>query len=169
MNPTYLHLVLNHVPVIAVPIAAAVLVLALVRRNSDVAKTALAILAVAGIITLIVYLTGEPAEELVEGLPGVSEPLIEAHEEAALIATIASALAGVIALAAVVSFRGRPLPRWLMWASLIVALATTASLGWTANLGGQIRHSEIRSMGNEGTRTIPGEDANAREPRETGG
>ena len=168
MNPTHLHLLLNHVPVVAVPIGAALLAWALLRRSSEGAKTAMLLLAVTGVVTLIVYLTGEPAEELVEGLPGVSETLIEAHEEAALIAAIASALVGAIAVSALVAFRGRAVPRWLTWVSLLIALATTATLGWTANLGGQIRHTEIRSSTTTETQQDPG-DRHEREPGEIGG
>ena len=147
MNLAHLHLLLNHVPVIAFPICAVLLALALLRRNSDVAKVALGLLAAAGAITIVVYLTGEPAEELVESLAGVSESLIEAHEEAALVATIASGLVGAGALIALLALRGRVVPRRVTWVSLLVTLAAAGTLGWTANLGGQIRHTEIRASG----------------------
>lgn len=51
-------------------------------------------------IAIGVYFTGEPAEELIEHLAGFSEPLVERHEEAALIATI-----GISVLRS--TFRGR--------------------------------------------------------------
>lgn len=41
----------------------------------------LGLLAVAGLSAIAVFLTGEPAEEVVEGRAGVSHDAIEAHEE----------------------------------------------------------------------------------------
>lgn len=45
------------------------------------------------------YLTGEPAEEAVEHLPGVVKDLIEIHEERALIALIVATFGGILGLA----------------------------------------------------------------------
>jgi hypothetical protein len=47
------------------------------------------------LIALPVYFTGEPADELVENLPGVAESLIDKHKYAALFALL---MAGAPAL-----------------------------------------------------------------------
>jgi hypothetical protein len=42
-------------------------------------------------------------------------------------------------------FRGeRVVPPWFAATALIGSLVVAGLLGWTANLGGQVRHSEIR-------------------------
>jgi hypothetical protein len=90
-----------------------------------------------------VFLTGEPAEEAVEGVAGVSESMIHPHEEAAEAALIVTGIAGVMALVALGAYRRRSLPRWLTGAAFTAALVSTTMLGWAANLGGRIRHTEI--------------------------
>ena len=91
-----------------------------------------------------VYLTGEPAEEVVEHVPGVAERRIEDHEEFALAALVAAEVLGAVTLAGLVRFgRGRPHPAWLMRTMLALGLVAVALLARTANLGGHIRHTEI--------------------------
>lgn len=145
MNAVHVHLLLNHLPVIGSLIAAALLIVALLRRDSGLAKVTLGLFVALAGIAVVVFLTGEPAEELVEGLAGVSESILEAHEEAALVATIAIGVLGVAALGMLVLFRRRSLPRSATLATLVAALLVAGVMGWTANFGGQIRHTEIRT------------------------
>ena len=42
-------------------------------------------------------------------------------------------------------FRSQALARWVVPTALVLALGATATMGYAANLGGQIRHTEIRS------------------------
>ena len=49
------------------------------------------------------------------------------------------------ALAGLVLFRGpRPVPGWFAAGVVVVSAASAGLLLWTANLGGQVRHDEIR-------------------------
>jgi len=144
MSTVHLHLLLNHVPVIGTVFVIALLVDAYVRRNSEIAKTALAAAAVLGAVAVSVYFTGNAAEEAVENLPGVSDGIIERHEDAALLATIAAASVAALAVGVLAWFRGRPVTRMATGASLAGALALAGLMAWTSNLGGQIRHTEIR-------------------------
>ena len=145
MNAAHIHLLINHVPVIGTLFALLLLVAALPRHDTSRARTALWMLVGLGIAAVAVFLTGEPAEEAIEQLPGVEEALIESHEEAALAATIALAALGTFALGALWWFRRRSLPRWVVLAGTAGTLAVAGMMAWTANLGGQIRHTEIRS------------------------
>lgn len=147
MNLVHLHLLLNHVPVIGTVLIAVLLAWALLRDSSELGKISLGLLGLLAAVAVVVYLTGEPAEELVEELPGISEPIMERHEEIALVATIVMGVVGALALGALAAFRRRPLPRGLTGLALIATLGTAAVMGYTANLGGQIRHSEIRPGG----------------------
>jgi uncharacterized membrane protein len=52
---------------------------------------------------------------------------------------------GVLTLAALWRYRKRELPRGVAGAALFVAVGVTAVMAYTANLGGQIRHTEIRA------------------------
>lgn len=147
MNAAHFHLILNHVPVIGAVGLAVLLAIAYVRRDTSLARLSLLLGAAVAVIAIAVYLTGEPAEELVENLAGISEPALEAHEDAALTSTIAFGIFGVAALAMLGLFRRRPMPRWVAGAAFVGMAAIAGLMGWTANLGGQIRHTEITAGG----------------------
>jgi uncharacterized membrane protein YeaQ/YmgE (transglycosylase-associated protein family) len=145
MSAVHLHLLLNHVPVIGMVIGLFLLAWAVFRQDQGVARATLGLFVVLAVVALATFLTGEPAEEAVEGLAGVAEGAIERHEEAALLATIALGVLGALSLGALARFRRRPLPRRVLGLLLVVALVPAGAMGWAANLGGQIRHSEIRA------------------------
>ena len=145
MSFTHLHLLFNHFPVIGALIGIALLVVALVNKSSELGKVSLGLFIALGIISLIVYFTGEPAEEAIEKLPGFSEAITERHEEFALVATIVLASFGALALTALIWFRNRSLPRWVTFMSLGLSLIAGGLMGYTAMLGGQVRHTEIRA------------------------
>ena len=145
MNAAHLHLILNHIPVLGTAFGLGLLVFAIWRKSQELKKTALGVFVLAALLTVPAYLTGEPAEGIVKTLPGISKPIIEQHEQAAGIAFTGVALLGAGALAGLfLSRRDRILPRWLastlVGASLTVAMLMT----WTANLGGRVRHTELR-------------------------
>lgn len=143
MTFVHLHLMASHIPVIGILLLLPLLAFALLKRSDDVAKTGLWGLALIGIAAAAVYLTGEPTEEGVESLAGISKPLIEQHEEAALIATILLGIAGVLALYALYRSRKTPLSRGVIITALVAAFGISGVFAYTANLGGKIRHSEI--------------------------
>ena len=145
MSVVHLHLLLNHVPVLGVGFVTLLLLLAVLRRSTEIAKVSLALLALVGGASILVFLTGEPAQEAIEKLPGFSERLIDRHEDAALVATIVAGCVGALALGTLIVYRRRTLPRWLITFVLVAAVGATGLMGYTANLGGQIRHTEIRS------------------------
>jgi hypothetical protein len=144
MNWVHIHLLLNHLPVIGIVLVIPILAWGFGRRSEEVIRLGLVLLAALAAVTIVVYVTGEPAEEAAEGLAGVSESLIERHEEAALLATSAFAAIGALALGGLIRFRRRPIPRRFAALVLALALIPAGMVGWTANLGGQIRHTEIR-------------------------
>jgi protein-S-isoprenylcysteine O-methyltransferase Ste14 len=91
-------------------------------------------------------LTGEPSEGVVRGLPGVSQDLIEQHQEAALFAAIVVAILGAIALFGLMCYRATTsVPKWLLVAALALSLLGGGLMIWTGGLGGQIRHTEARN------------------------
>ena len=143
MSIVHLHLLLNHVPVIGMAFVLLILGVAIWRRNDGMGRLGLAVLVGLAAVTAMVFLTGEPAEEAVEGVVGVSESMIHPHEEAAEASLIVTGIVGVLALVTLIIYRRRSIPRWAAGTLFGATLATSAMLGWTANLGGQIRHTEI--------------------------
>lgn len=148
MDSTHIHLLLNHFPIIGTFIGTLVLAWAVVRKSNDLRSAGCTIIILMALVAIPVYLTGEPAEESVEHLPGVSESMIESHEDAALQALIALEVAGVLALAGFFAHRtGHQRAHTLTLGALTVAIVSCALMSYTGFLGGQIRHSELRGAG----------------------
>lgn len=143
MNWPHLHLMLNHVPVLGTLFGMLLLAYGIVRRHDTVQRAALGTFIVAALVALPVYFTGEPAEEAVEHLAGTAQQAIDSHEEAALISLILVAVLGATALVGLLlARRGRATT--VVRVALAVSIVTVGLMAWTANLGGRIRHPEVR-------------------------
>jgi uncharacterized membrane protein len=153
MNAVQVHLMLNHVPVLAPVLAAAFVVIGRIFRSQPVLRVALALLPLAALLAIPLYLTGEPAEEMVEHYPGVAEQETDRHESAALVSLVLLVALGVVAATALWIFRRRPVPGGWSATVLIACLAVGAQVAWTAHLGGLIRHPELQ--GAPAARTNP--------------
>ena len=149
MDLVHLHLMLNHVPVIGVVLGFLVLLTGVIARSRAVSGVGLALLILSALVAVPVYLTGEPAEELVEKMPGVTESVIGLHESSATISLALVIACGIFAAGALLAsrFRASRVNGYLVVATLLLTLITGTSTLRTANLGGQIRHTEIRSGG----------------------
>ncbi|HWP30696.1 MAG TPA: hypothetical protein VNK96_03080 [Fimbriimonadales bacterium] len=146
MNAAQQHLLLNHLPVIGSLFCLLLLAYGLARRSEDIQKVTLGILVLIGLLAIPTYLTGEPAEEVIEHLPGFSNAHVEAHESMAKITLFASLALGVFSLGVLIFSRGRKVPTVLAFVVLLGNLTTFAVTAYTAHLGGQIRHTEIRAI-----------------------
>ena len=145
MDTVHIHLLLNHVPILGVLFGSLVLLYGVLRRSEDGVRIGLATLVLAALFAIPVYLTGEGAEEAVEGLPGVSEALIGEHEEAAEAGFIGTGVLGVLAaLALVAGWRGSARVGPLRWTVAAGGLVAFGWLAYVGSQGGQIRHTEIR-------------------------
>lgn len=142
----HLHLMLNHFPIIVTVLGLLLLVVALLRHRDELTRVAFAFFVGGGLIALPTYLTGESAEELIEDLPGVTEALIERHEDAALIAAVIVGVLGAFALLTLWRYRrSAALPTWAVRIALVAAVVGSGAMAWTGLLGGEVRHTEIRS------------------------
>jgi hypothetical protein len=152
MDWTYFHLTTNHFPVIGAIFGFVVLGWGILRHNDSVSSVGLGITIFTALIAIPVYLTGEPAEDKVENLPGVLETMIESHEDFAMFALIAAIVSGIAAIVTLAYIRIRKegsIGRGFMLATLLLLGLTVAAMGWTAKLGGVIRHTEIRDAGTQ--------------------
>lgn len=146
INWAHVHLMINHFPVIGVLGALLVFGYGLIRKSDEVKLLGLGLFVLIALITIPVFLTGDAAEKVVKNLPGVTESSIGTHEEIALLALALIELLGVVALGGLFLFRKSvALAQWYITLILVVALAAAGTVGLTANLGGQIRHTEIRA------------------------
>lgn len=149
MDATHLHLVLSHFPIIGTIIGIVILAYGQISKNIETQKVALVTFILMALFTIPVFLTGEGAEETVENITGVSEQLIENHEE---LAEKAIWLMGLLGILSIISFfaiiKKLSFAKTITLITLIVSLGTFGVFAQLGNLGGQIRHSEIRDGSN---------------------
>ncbi|HUF03176.1 MAG TPA: hypothetical protein VMM38_03290 [Aridibacter sp.] len=157
MDTAYLHIVTNHIPIVGVPFAAALLVLGIWKNSDDLKSAAFLSFFALGLVVILVYLTGEPAEELVENIPGVGENAIDDHEDFAFYALGSVLATGAVSGIAFLLFKGwrvlvrgkkvdgesSTYPVWLAPSILVLALISSGVLSYTGKLGGMIRHTEF--------------------------
>jgi len=151
MNAAHVHLVLNHLPIAGIGFAIPLLLLGWMLGREDFSRAGFLLVVLAGIATIPVFLSGESAADVVKRLPGVSEAVIERHEDAAgftIGAVGATAIVAAVGLAG--KFLKKNLLRIFLPVTLLLCVVSTVALAWTNNLGGQIQHSEIRSKGAPG-------------------
>ena len=146
MNLGYFHLVLNHLPVLGVAFGIILFLAAQVRKSAELRRAALWTFLIAAFVAFPAFLTGEPAEDLVKGLPGVTKQVVEAHEDFAAVALGGVILLGLAALGGLIfAERSDWLRKKFTLAVLVCSVISAGLLFRTAQLGGQIRHTEIRS------------------------
>lgn len=114
--------------------------------KSDVKVCNVASLLIFGgaVIAYAAFLTGEGAEEFIEHRAGVSEQLIENHEEAAESAIWLVIGTGIIALITLLlQWRRKTVHKLFLWITLVSTLLATTALARLGYLGGQINHPEL--------------------------
>ena len=149
MALSHLHLVLNHVPVIGSVIALGLLLLALVRRSTDLRRAGLEVMVLVGLLSLPAYLSGAGAQPELTARKDmeVSVAMIREHHDAALIGSVAMLVTVMAAWVALWQMRRRTRPaRGVFGAVLLLAIVTVALMGRASNIGGQIRHPEVTAV-----------------------
>ena len=145
-NLVHLHLLLNHWPIIGTFIAVGMYLVALLAKSYDLTKATLVLFALMALFSIPAYLTGNLAQIMIQGEPGVSQSIIETHQGAALVAFIALEITGGFAWVGVWQFRrDRRLARWTRWTVLVSSIVTVGFIIVTGSTGGAIRHPEIIS------------------------
>ena len=145
MNAPHWHLAINHIPVVGVFLFMLLLGYALARGHGELYGVSLGALVLLALATVPVFFTGRSADEALMEMANLDEKRVSIHEAAATLAFIGIGVLGVASLASLWFGRKRPhVPRGIAAAIFVLALVETALLARAANLGGQIRHSEIR-------------------------
>lgn len=146
MNQTYLHLLFSHLPIFGSILGGIVLAFALWTKSNQTKIASYYLLIISSIGAGVSYFTGEAAEETIENLQGVSESIIEQHEDFALYALIGLITLGVSSLIGLfLAFKKHSLTRVVAIFTLTLSLISFGLVARIGFLGGQIRHSEIRS------------------------
>ena len=146
MNSAHLHLMLTHVPVLGSILGLFLLVIALLKADRDLKRMSLWLFVLAGVAAVPTYLSGRPASAvLLKAMPGMPMDPGDQHAEIAIVALVAASVLGFIALLGLAIYRrGVRAPGWFTALTFLLAVLTSGLMVWTASLGGNIRHPEIK-------------------------
>jgi hypothetical protein len=146
LSPTHFHLLLNHFPTIGFIIGLGLFVASLFANSAHLKQASLAIFVAIALLTIPTYVTGDAAAKALEGSEGVSKTLIETHEGAALLSLLFMEITGAFAWLALWNFRRTTrLSNGAAAVVLVFSLITLGLVSRAANIGGEIRHPEIRA------------------------
>jgi hypothetical protein len=151
MNFVYLHLLLNHFPIIGTLVGLGLLLISLFGKNDDLRRASLIIFPAMALLAILVFFSGSGAQGAIKKLPGVSEAMIERHQGAAMLALLFMEITG--ALSVVALWKSHEASRtarwnWSLSAVLLFSMITAGLMARVGTTGGDIRHPEI-GTGNE--------------------
>lgn len=144
MSLAHTHLLINHLAIFGLLFGGGLLLYAVVRGSDLTARISLVFFVLAGLGATGAYLTGEGAEEIVEGQAGVLHSAIETHEEVAIFALVAAAVLGGLALVLLFWYRHRSIPQIARSIMLALSLIAISTVAYTSYTGGKINHPELR-------------------------
>ncbi len=144
MNWAHIHLMLTHIPVIGVGAILAFLLVGVIRGSREIEWASLQLFVALALVSIVVYLSGSPANHQVRDLPGFARSVIHRHSTTADFAFWSMEILGALSLGALYRFRNSAaVPGAVITALLFIGFVVMLLMGWTANLGGKIRHPEI--------------------------
>jgi uncharacterized membrane protein len=146
MDPTHLHLLLNHVPTVGFGVGVALFALALVTRSNDLKQASLVVIVLVALVTIPTYVTGNAAQVAIEEKPDVALSLVQTHEGMAFLALVFMEITGALAWLALWAFRRTSkLSNGMAGAILALSVVTIGLMAQAAAIGGEISHAEIRA------------------------
>ena len=159
MDLTHIHLLLNHFPTIGMIIGGGLFLLALIMNSDDLKHASLVVILGIALISIPTYMAGNGAQNAIKALPGVSKSLMGAHEGAALVAMAFMEVLGAFAWLGLWQFRRLArIPNWNLTVILLLTVATFGLMARASNIGGEIRHAEIRAAGQPVQETVSAEE-----------
>ncbi|MFN8579128.1 MAG: hypothetical protein U0354_20050 [Candidatus Sericytochromatia bacterium] len=148
MTPAHIHLMINHLPLFTGLMGICLLIYSLITKNKSFEKLYLILFIFSALSIIPTYFSGDRSEEVVEHIKGVSESLIHPHEEMAEKALALTIFLGILSLWKLFMKSEDKLSKIIANLIIVSSFISLGLIGNTAYLGGQIRHSEIRSDSN---------------------
>lgn len=150
MNMVHFHLLLNHFPIIGTLIGVCLLGWGIVRKQDILRFTGALIISIMALITLPVNKTGEEAEEAVEHMQGISEVMLEEHEETAETAFFSMCVTGLLSIGSLVLDRRSHAKTSLAYVTtFVLSLITCGFMIQAGYYGGQIRRPDLHGGGQQ--------------------
>ena len=157
MNATYVHLLVNHLPLFGALFGTVALLWGLLKHNAGMKTAGLIFLISASVGGWMAHISGEQAEHFAEELPTVSRRTVHEHEEAAETTHLFVVPLGVLAILAL--YLDKKGSRWTpltLWTVAALGAATCVTAGIAAETGGHIIHTEVHGSDSDDEAREPG-------------
>jgi len=146
MNLVHLHLLLNHFPTIGMIVGLGLFVTAFAAKSDDLKRASLGVFFAMALLSIPTFATGTAAELALAGRPEISKAVIETHKNAAFVALGFMELTGALSWLGLWQYRRLSrLPQGTLVAVMLAGLVTFGLMTRAANIGGELRHPEIRT------------------------
>lgn len=146
MNLAHLHLLLNHFPTVGMIVGLGLFVVAIMSKSDHLKSASLLVFFGIALLSIPTFASGTAAELALAKTPEVSTVTIATHETAALIALGVMELTGALAWLGLWQYRRMSrFPQGTLVAVLLAGLVTFGLMARAANIGGEIRHPELRA------------------------
>src|SRR5579862_9286691 len=105
MNLAHVHLLLNHFPTVGFGVALGLFVFALFSKSEELKRTSFIVFVIMSLLAFAAYVSGNAAQMVIKGHDGISDAVIKAHQDAALLAFIFMEITGALAWLALWQYR----------------------------------------------------------------
>ncbi|MBA2684023.1 MAG: hypothetical protein H0U66_06005 [Gemmatimonadaceae bacterium] len=140
----YVHLLVNHFPVVLATMGFFAVLGALVTGRRGLWLYAMGTLTIAGLIVYPVHFSGDEASHALRGTWYIQRDAIHVHDDAAGLTMLSTLLVGVICAYGwwrALKRRDEIIPAWVRAAVSIGALVAMGGASYTSYLGGKIIHN----------------------------
>jgi uncharacterized membrane protein len=146
MTLAHVHLLLNHFPTVGMIVGLGVFLCAIALKSDDLKRASLVIFFGIALLSIPTFATGTSARLALAKSSDVSTPMIDAHETAAFEGLWFMELTGALAWLGLWQYRRLSrVPQGTLMSVLLMGLVTFGLMARAANIGGEIRHPEIRT------------------------
>lgn len=146
MNDAHWHLALNHLPILLPIIGLLIMIGGFIFNSQMLKRAAYSVFIIGAISALVVFSTGDGAEDIVENIQGIEEHYIELHEETAeIFSTLLYILGGISIFGLWTNWKKKSFSKATSLIAVVFAVVVIYYAQQTATSGGEIRHNEIRT------------------------
>jgi uncharacterized membrane protein len=146
LNLAHVHLLLNHFPTIGMIVGLGLYVVAILGKSDHLKSASLVIFFGIALLSIPTFVSGTAAGLALSKNSDVSKTMVDAHETAAFEALGVMELTGALAWLGLWQRRRLShFPQGTLAAVLLAGLVTFGLMARAADIGGEIRHSEIRA------------------------
>ena len=146
LNLAHVHLLLNHFPTIGMIVGLGLFVVALLGKSDHLKSASLVIFFGIALLSIPTFASGTAAGLALSKNTDVSKTMVDTHETAAFEALGVMELTGALAWLGLWQRRRLShFPQGTLMAVLLAGLVTFGLMARAADIGGEIRHPEIRT------------------------